>query len=113
MKFFKSVTSHALGPPPSPCHKLSHLLGPPPPLERDVLYGRSLTIISYNHVIFIYCCLTLILKLNLMLSFSLIFSYCLPLNCTAMHGHVLVCSSSKPSMRCLPVRVYNLPATKQ
>src|SRR6218665_976338 len=26
--FFKSVTSHALGPPP-PCHKLSHLLGPP------------------------------------------------------------------------------------
>ena len=28
--FFKSVMSHALG-PPSPCHKLSHLLGPPPP----------------------------------------------------------------------------------
>src|SRR6218665_2145138 len=28
--FFKSVMSHALG-PPSPRHKLSHLLGPPPP----------------------------------------------------------------------------------
>src|SRR6218665_1800858 len=39
--FLKSVTSHALGPPP-PCHKLSHLLGPPTPLERDVLYGRPL-----------------------------------------------------------------------
>ena len=26
-----SVTSHALYPPPTPCHKLSHLLGPPPP----------------------------------------------------------------------------------
>src|SRR6218665_3531711 len=26
--FLKSVTSHALGPPP-PCHKLSHLLRPP------------------------------------------------------------------------------------
>jgi len=36
---FLSVTSHALGPPPS-CHKLSHLLGPPP-LKRDVPYGRS------------------------------------------------------------------------
>ena len=29
--------------PPSPCHKLSHLLGPPP-LERDVLYGRPLSV---------------------------------------------------------------------
>src|SRR6218665_3093779 len=28
--FFKSVMSHALG-PPSPCHKLSHRLGPLPP----------------------------------------------------------------------------------
>ena len=29
-QILKSVTSHALGPPPH-CHKLSHLLGPPPP----------------------------------------------------------------------------------
>ena len=36
IKFFISVTSHALDPP---CHKLSHFLGFPPPLERDVLYG--------------------------------------------------------------------------
>ena len=41
--FFKSVTSNALG--PLPCHKLSHLLGPPP-LERDVLYGRSLRLFA-------------------------------------------------------------------
>src|SRR6218665_3887304 len=41
-KKFISVTSHALLPHPSPCHKLSHLLGPPPLLERDVLYGRPL-----------------------------------------------------------------------
>ena len=37
-----SVTSHALD-PPSSCHKLSHLLGPPP-LERDLLYGRPLSV---------------------------------------------------------------------
>src|SRR6218665_1556652 len=34
--------SHALEPPAPPCHKLSHLLRPPPPLERDVVYGRTL-----------------------------------------------------------------------
>ena len=43
-KKFISVTSHALD--PSPCHKLSHFLGPPPTLERDVLYGRPLTLSS-------------------------------------------------------------------
>src|SRR6218665_1570934 len=38
--FFKSVTSHALRPPPSVtnCHTFSD----PLPLERDVLYGRPL-----------------------------------------------------------------------
>ena len=39
----ESVTSHDLYPPPSPCHKLSHFLRPPPPLERDILYGRPLS----------------------------------------------------------------------
>ena len=32
---------------PSPCHKLSHFLKPPP-LERDVLYGRPLTLITQD-----------------------------------------------------------------
>ena len=32
---------------PSLCHKLSHLLGPPP-LERDVLYGRPLSIYTWT-----------------------------------------------------------------
>jgi len=38
MKFFKSVTSHALGSPPpvTNCHTLSD----PLLLERDVFYGR-------------------------------------------------------------------------
>src|SRR6218665_1198082 len=39
-KYFKSVTSHALGSPPpvTNCHTFSD----PSPLERDVLYGRLL-----------------------------------------------------------------------
>ena len=44
----ESVTSHMIV-TPSPCHthKLSHFLRSPPPLERDILYGRPLTTISF------------------------------------------------------------------
>src|SRR6218665_1493861 len=41
--FFRSVTSHALAPPPPPvtnCHTFSN----PLPLERDVLYGQPLRV---------------------------------------------------------------------
>src|SRR6218665_1768455 len=44
MNFFKSVTSHALGPPPSVTN--CHTFLDPSPLERDVLYGRPLIAIS-------------------------------------------------------------------
>src|SRR6218665_1036916 len=39
--FFKSVTSHALG-PPSPLSQTVTPSRTPPPLERDILYGRPL-----------------------------------------------------------------------
>ena|SRR6218665_1221493 len=39
--FFKSVTSHALG--PLPCHKLSHLLGYPPPSSVTYFMDGPLT----------------------------------------------------------------------
>src|SRR6218665_346668 len=40
IKICISVTSHALDPPVTNCHTFSDL----PPLERDVLYGRPLSI---------------------------------------------------------------------
>ena len=40
IKFFISVTSHALDPPVTNCHTLSD------PLECDVLYGRPLSIMA-------------------------------------------------------------------
>src|SRR6218665_1541910 len=40
-EYFKSVTSHAIGPPLPPV-TICHTFSDPSPLERDVLYGRPL-----------------------------------------------------------------------
>ena len=73
MKFFKSVTSHALGPPlpVTNCHTFSD------PLEHDVLYGRPLaakfdcciSLLSFIHTLLVNIlrCVRLYIKRKLLL----------------------------------------------